>query len=52
MEKIYGGNGKVLWDPACAFCAERDPNGFHPTHDASQMCQSGGYTHCTCNACF
>jgi hypothetical protein len=29
-----------------------DNTDFHPSHDASERCQSGGYTHCTCDTCF
>jgi len=25
---------------------------FHPPHDASPNCESGGHNHCSCNVCF
>ena len=38
----------------CAYCdAEREAdNSFHPPHDPSPHCRSGGKTHCSCNSCF
>jgi hypothetical protein len=35
----------------CATC--RDIGfGMGPNHDASRMCESGKYTHCSCEQCF
>lgn len=35
----------------CQTCM--DGNGlFAPSHDASESCQSGKHTHCSCNVCF
>ena len=42
-------------DPGeCAYCDhEREAgNGFHPPHDPSVNCQSGGRAHCSCDVCF
>ncbi len=37
----------------CAYCdAERNGSGFHPSHDASDRCESGKHNHCTCDTCF
>ena len=38
----------------CKLCdQERAANSdFHPPHDASPRCESGGYTHCSCGTCF
>lgn len=38
----------------CAYCdreraADTD---FHPSHDASERCQSGKHAHCSCDTCF
>ena len=36
-------------------CCDRERaanNSFHPPHDASQFCQSGGHDHCSCDTCF
>lgn len=27
-------------------------NSFHPPHDASPICHSGGKSHCSCGTCF
>lgn len=34
--------------PGCTTCS-RD---FSPAHFASTRCESGGHTHCSCDACF
>lgn len=34
----------------CSICAS--PSDMKPPHFASPRCQSGGYTHCSCDACF
>lgn len=38
----------------CAYCdRERAANNdFHPSHDASERCESGKHSHCSCDACF
>lgn len=38
----------------CRTCdAERAAGStFHPSHDASPYCESGGYKHCSCGTCF
>jgi hypothetical protein len=38
----------------CQYCdGERDRrNEFHPSHDASERCQSGKRRHCSCDICF
>jgi len=35
----------------CPFC-ERFKGQMHPSHDASDRCESGKYDHCTCDVCF
>ncbi len=27
-------------------------NNFHPSHDASERCESGKRNHCSCDTCF
>lgn len=27
-------------------------NDFHPPHDASRHCRSGGHAHCSCDTCW
>jgi len=27
-------------------------NDFHPSHDASEHCESGRHNHCSCDLCF
>lgn len=42
-------------DPGdCEYCdRERASNAsFHPSHDASERCQSGKHSHCSCDTCF
>src|SRR5689334_12274676 len=38
----------------CAYCdRERDAGvNFHPSHDASDRCESGKHPHCSCDTCF
>lgn len=38
----------------CAYCdrEREDGNDWHPSHDASQNCQSGKHPHCSCDTCF
>jgi hypothetical protein len=38
----------------CEYCdRQREANEeFHPHHNASKRCQSGGRNHCTCDTCF
>lgn len=38
----------------CPYCdRERAAaNTFHPSHDASDRCESGKRPHCTCDVCF
>lgn len=49
---VVNGNGKTQWRSDCSACADTTPGGFQPDHDASTRCNSGGRSHCTCNACF
>lgn len=41
-------------DGACPYCDREKAAGntFHPSHDASENCQSGKYSHCSCGTCF
>ena len=38
----------------CTYCDRERAQGvsFHPSHDASSMCESGKHSHCTCDTCF
>jgi hypothetical protein len=38
----------------CKYCdAERaEENEHHPSHDASERCESGKRNHCSCDACW
>ncbi len=38
----------------CKYCDEERAaqNDFHPSHDASPRCKSGGKPHCSCDTCF
>lgn len=37
----------------CRMCQEiRNAGGFGPSHDASENCESGGHSHCSCDTCF
>lgn len=38
----------------CRYCDEARAfnENFHPPHDASPNCESGGHNHCTCDTCF
>lgn len=38
----------------CAYCDREREAGvsFHPSHDASERCESGKHPHCTCDTCF
>lgn len=36
----------------CAYCDRERNNSFHPSHDASDRCESGKHAHCTCDTCF
>lgn len=38
----------------CTYCdRERSyNNNFHPSHNASPNCRSGGHNHCSCDTCF
>ena len=35
----------------CPFC-EKFKGQMHPSHDASDRCESGKHDHCTCDVCF
>lgn len=35
----------------CPYCDEQVSE-FHPPHDASDRCESGGRSHCSCDVCF
>lgn len=45
------GSGRRHDVPGCPRC-DREPTVFHPAHDASPRCDSGGYEHCSCDVCF
>jgi hypothetical protein len=38
----------------CAYCDRERAAGneFHPSHDASDRCESGKREHCSCDTCF
>jgi hypothetical protein len=38
----------------CTYCdRERaENNNYHPSHDASERCESGKHSHCSCDTCF
>ena len=38
----------------CRYCdRERTAaTDYHPSHDASDACQSGKHSHCSCDTCF
>jgi len=36
---------------ACSTCVKYEGK-MHPRHYASRNCESGGRSHCTCDACF
>lgn len=38
----------------CKYCDDERLAGstFHPRHNASPRCESGGRNHCTCDTCF
>ena len=38
----------VMVDVPCPACLRGDPT----PHNASERCESGGYSHCTCDTCF
>ena len=50
LESVELGRTYVEGCKSCESIKER--NGFGPPHDASEMCQSGWYKHCTCDTCF
>jgi hypothetical protein len=35
----------------CKSC-DREKGSFHPPHDASDRCESGKHSHCSCDTCF
>ena len=35
----------------CSYC-DGEKGDFHPPHDASRGCESGGHNHCSCDNCF
>ena len=56
VEALRGPGGRRHKMPPgeCAFCdREREAgSSFHPSHDATDHCQSGKHDHCTCDSCF
>ena len=46
-----GGRRHKLPVGECASC-DRETSDFHPSHDASDRCESGKHSHCTCDTCF
>lgn len=55
VEALRGGSRRHKLPPGeCKYCdRERDAGStFHPPHDASQRCESGKHSHCTCDTCF
>ena len=45
------GSGRRHDVPGCPRCDAADTV-FHPAHDASSRCDSGGREHCSCEVCF
>lgn len=35
----------------CSYC-DGEKGDFHPSHDASEHCESGKRSHCSCDQCF
>lgn len=55
VEALHGGGRRHKLVPGqCAYCdREREADStFHPSHDASDRCESGKRAHCTCDTCF
>lgn len=55
VEALRGGSRRHRLEPGlCKACDREREAGtsFHPSHDASQYCESGKREHCTCDACF
>lgn len=43
----------LFWDSGCGYCNMRKSVvEIFPNHEAGPGCESGGQTHCTCDACF
>ena len=36
----------------CTYCARYKKGEMFPPHDASENCESGSHSHCTCDTCF
>jgi len=43
---------KIFFDPDCPYCVREGKGNFCPPHDASEACESGKHSHCTCDYCF
>lgn len=41
-----------LGECACCDRERQASNMFHPFHDASEQCESGKHSHCSCDTCF
>jgi len=39
-------------DPSCPTCMAHLDDSMMPSHSPSSRCQSGSYSHCTCDTCF
>jgi len=60
MEQIKEWEARGRIDPACAFCQREfyartttmPSDVFAPSHKASEGCESGKRSHCTCDTCF
>jgi hypothetical protein len=51
--RFPGGPRKAKWRSDCPACVGMpEDTDFWPSHDGSEMCQSGHDSHCTCDFCF
>ena len=50
-ERTVVASGRRHDVPGCPRC-DREPTVYHPSHDASSRCESGGREHCSCDVCF
>lgn len=53
-EAPYVGPTRVYRVEGCATCdgIATNAGGFGPAHEPSPKCESGSYTHCSCDVCF
>lgn len=54
LELRVGSRRHKIEPGQCEYCdREREADcDFHPSHDASDRCQSGKRPHCSCDSCF